>query len=173
MQQNYLQDYASSEENYKKAIEIGERLPTENPEYQNYLAAACNNLAILQQNYLQDYTSAEENYKKAIEIGERLPKENPEYQNYLARAYNNLAHLQQNCLQDYTSAEENLKKAIGITGKLPMNNPIFKKYYLMTCCNYLIFCFQRDEMSLFAEVKDKLIQQGLLEEFEVFLKNFK
>ncbi len=79
LQQNYLQDYASAEENYKKAIEIGEQLPKENPEYQNYLASCCNNLAILQENCLQNYSSAGENYKKAIEIGERLPKENPEY----------------------------------------------------------------------------------------------
>ncbi|MCQ2251095.1 MAG: tetratricopeptide repeat protein [Bacteroidales bacterium] len=172
LQQNCLQDYASAEENYKKAIEIGEQLPKENPEYQYYLARWYNNLAHLQQNCLQDYASAEENYKKAIEIGERLPKENPEYQNYLAIAYYNLALLQQDCLQDYASAEENFKKAIEIIGKLPMNNPIFKKYYFRMCRNYRIFCEQRDKMSLFAEVENKLIQQGLWEEFEVFFENY-
>ncbi|MCQ2251092.1 MAG: tetratricopeptide repeat protein [Bacteroidales bacterium] len=172
LQENCLQNYSSAEENYKKAIEIGERLTKEIPEYQNGLASVYNNLAALQGDYLQDYASAEKNYKKAIEIRERLPRENPEYQNDLARVYNNLAVLQKNCLQDYASAAENYKKAIEITGKLPMNNPIYKKYYFTMCCNYLIFCLQRDEQSLFAEVKDNLILQGLWDEFGVFFENY-
>ncbi len=164
-----------SKELYFKTLQLVEskiEANKENDDLKNYLARAYNNLATLQSDYLQDYTSAEENYKKAIEMCEQLPKENPEYQNNLARAYNNLANLQQNCLQDYASAEENYKKAIEITGKLPMNNPIFKKDYFTTCCDYRIFCEQQDEMSLFEEVANELIQQGLWDEFVVFLKEF-
>ncbi len=126
MQKDYLNDYASAEENYKKAISIMERLPENNPEYQNDLASAYNNLATMQCDNLNDYASAEENYKNAISIRERLPENNPEYQNDLASAYNNLAVMQRMNLNDYVSAEENYKKAISIMERLPEDNPEYQ-----------------------------------------------
>lgn len=48
VQKNHLEDYDSAKENYNKAIEILERLPKDNTEYQYSLALAYNNLANLQ-----------------------------------------------------------------------------------------------------------------------------
>ncbi len=110
---------------YAKAIVIGQKLPKENPDYQNSLASAYNNLAILQ-DHLEDYKSAETNYKKAIAIREQLPKENPDYQNDLARTYHNLANLQQKYLGDYPLSESNYQKAIAILEQLPKENPDYQ-----------------------------------------------
>ena len=109
-----------------KSIRIREKLPKDNPEFQNGLASTYNNLAILQSDQLEDYESAERNYNKAIEIREKLPKDNPEFQNDLARAYINLASFQSDQLEDYESAERNYNKAIKIIEKLPKDNPQFQ-----------------------------------------------
>lgn len=122
LQKNHLNDHKSAETNYKKSIEISEKLPKENPEYQNLLALEYNNLANLQQDHLNDYKSAETNYKNAIEIGKRLPKDNPEYQNRLAAAYYNFAILQKDHLKNFESAETNYKESIEIRERLPKDN---------------------------------------------------
>lgn len=131
LQQSNLNDYNSAETNYKKTIEISEKLPKNDFEYQYLLALAYNNLANLpkQKRYLNDYNSAEINCKKAIEIGKELPKDNSDYQNFLAMVYYNLALLQTDHLTEYKSAEANYKKSIEIKEQLPKDNPEYQ-YWL-------------------------------------------
>ena len=118
-----------SEKLYNKAIKIClNKLSSDkdNPEYQNNLALAFYNLAILQKELLVDYDSAQANYEKTIEIRKQLPKDNPEYQNALANAYNNLAILQKVHFGDYDSAQANYAKAIEIGEQLPKDNPKYQ-----------------------------------------------
>ncbi len=115
---NNLNDYESAQLNLNTAIENHTLLPNDNLVFQNYLAVAYNNLAMLQQNNLKDYESAKINYIKAIKIIEQLP-ESSKSLNDLATAYNNLASLQENQFADYESAKTNYYKAIEISKKLP------------------------------------------------------
>ena len=126
LQKNFLNEHKSAETNYKKTIEISEKLPKNDFGYQYLLALAYNNLANLQQEHLNDDKSAETNYKNAIEIGKGLPKDNPDHQFRLAAAYYNLAGLQADHLTDYESAETNYKKSIDIKEQLPKNNPEYQ-----------------------------------------------
>ena len=135
---NTLQDKISE---FEKAIEIGEQLPKDNPENQNGLASAYNDLANLQQDHLGEYELSKSNYEKAIAIREQLPKDDPEYQNNLACAYHNLAKLQQNHLGDYDSAKENYEKAIEIREQLPKGNPKYQNF-LAGSYNSLAYCYK-------------------------------
>ena len=64
-------DYKLAEINYKKEIELKELLPR-NPVYQNSLALAYSNFAVLQQYDLNDNESAEVYFKKAIKTEEPI-----------------------------------------------------------------------------------------------------
>ncbi len=117
----------------------------DNPEYQNDLALAYNDLATLQQNHLGDYNSAKSNYEQAIAIQEQLPKDNPEYQNDLATTYHRLAYLQIMHLGDYSSAESNNQKAIIIGEQLPNDKPEYQNnladaYYNLALLQQVHLC---------------------------------
>ncbi|MBR4271410.1 MAG: toll/interleukin-1 receptor domain-containing protein [Bacteroidales bacterium] len=113
------EDNDAAKDNFKKAIEIGEKLPKDNPRYQDALAGAHFCFAYFFEERLHDYDLAKENYEKAIAIREQLPKDNPEFQNGLAGTYEYLAILQENHFQDYDTAKENYEKAIAIREQLP------------------------------------------------------
>ena len=119
---------------FKKSIEIGEKLPKNNPMYQHTLSEAYNRFAVFLKERLHEYNMAKENYEKAIDIREKLPKGNPIYQNDLASSYNSLAVLQENHFQAYNSAKMNYQKAKNIMEQLPEDNPEYqddlaKTYY--------------------------------------------
>ena len=81
LQINSLNDLSSAEDNYNKAIEIGERIrKTDNPkaEYLNQLAKAYSNLAVIQKNR-KEYEAAKGNVEEAIKIKDSIKYENPEY----------------------------------------------------------------------------------------------
>ena len=72
------QRFKESEEMYKSAIAIRERLAKENPQaYEPALARSYNNLAVLYYK-TQRLRESEEMRKAALDIRERLAKENPE-----------------------------------------------------------------------------------------------
>ena len=113
LQVEYLNATKSAETNYKKTIEILEKITetSDNPEYLYGLARAYYNLAKLQEDSLNDYDSAEIHYNKAIKIGEEIRKisDNPEYLNQLSAAYTNRAVMQKN-RKDYDAAKGILKR---------------------------------------------------------------
>ena len=82
------QRFKESEELYKAAIQIYERLAKENPKvYEKDLARSYSNLALLY-NGTQRLKESEEMHKAAIQIYERLYNNNPqEYQKVLAFSY--------------------------------------------------------------------------------------
>ena len=97
---------------YKKAIEINERLRSENPSaYASALADSYNNIGTLYDD-TNRLTEAEEYYKKAKEIWEGLSSENPSsYASSLAICYNNIGSLNK-YIDCYEEAEEYFEKAI-------------------------------------------------------------
>ena len=149
LQQYEYKDYTTAEANYKNAIEIGEKLPSENEECQYYLASALNNLANLQNYQLSDHNSAEENYKKSIEIGKKLPQNN-QILDILARTFNNLANLQKK-KRNYSAAENNYIMSIRIGEKLPKGNPTYQYALARTYNNLAVMQFRMRHLLLSAE----------------------
>jgi tetratricopeptide (TPR) repeat protein len=81
LQENSLNDLSSAEDNYNKAIEIGERIrKTDNPksEYLNLLAKAYIAIAVIQKNR-EDYDAAKRNVEEAIKIEDSIKYENIQY----------------------------------------------------------------------------------------------
>ena len=119
----YTQRFKESEEMYKDAIHICERLAKENPKvYEKDLATSYNNLANLYSD-TQRFKESEEMNKTAIQIRERLAKENQKvYEKDLAMSYNNLAVLYRNT-QRFKESEEMDKAAIQIRERLAKENP--------------------------------------------------
>ena len=117
------QRFKESEDMYKAAIEIQERLVKENPKaYEPDLADSYNNLAILYHK-IQRLDESEKMHKAAIEIRERLAKENPKANEPdLAMSYNNLANLYYR-IQRFDESENMYKAAIEIQERLVKENP--------------------------------------------------
>ena len=117
------QRFKESEDVYKAAIEIRERLVKENPKaYEPDLARSYYNLALLYYK-IQRFEESEKMYKAAIEIQERLEKENPKaYEPDLANSYNNLAVLYKK-IQRFDESEKMYKAAIEIKERLVKDNP--------------------------------------------------
>ena len=116
-----LNNPKSMQYHFNKSIEIGEKLPTNNPEYQEALAMSFLGRAYYISTRLQNYELAKNDYDEAIDILEQLPNDNPEYQNDLALAYNDSALLQLTYLGDSKSAAALYKKAIEISKKTTTN----------------------------------------------------
>ena len=118
-----IQRFDESENMYKAAIEIQERLVKENPKaYEPDLAMSYNNLAILY-GKIQRFDESEKMYKAAIEISERLAKENPKsYELDLVSSYDDLAFMYYETEQ-FKESEKTYKKAISIYEQLYENNP--------------------------------------------------
>ena len=118
-----LDDYINAEKHYLSALEICERLATENPaKYSEDLAMTYNNMGVLYKE-LNQYDKAEEYCLRALEIYERLATENPaKYSEDLARTYNNLCALYGN-LEQYDKAEEYGLRALEIYECLAKENP--------------------------------------------------
>ena len=144
-----IQRFDESENMYKAAIEIQERLVKENPKaYEPDLAMSYNNLAILY-GKIQRFDESEKMYKAAIEISERLAKENPKsYEPDLAMSYNNLAILYGK-IQRFDESEKMYKAAIEISERLAKENP--KSYELDLVSSYDDLAFMYYETEQFKE----------------------
>ena len=130
------QRFKESEELYKAAIQIYERLEKENQKaYESDLAISYNNLALLYSD-TQRFKESEEMHKAAIQIRERLAKENPKvYEKDLAMSYNNLAGVYY-YTQRFKESEEMYKAAIQIYERLAKENPkVYEKDLAMSYNN--------------------------------------
>ena len=116
-----LNNPKSMQYHFNKSIEIGEKLPTNNPEYQEALAMSFLGRAYYISTRFQNYELAKKDYDEAINILEQLPHDNPEYQNDLALAYNDCALLQVTYLGDIQLAAELYKKTIEISKETTKN----------------------------------------------------
>ena len=133
---SHTQRFDESENMFKAAIEIQERLAKENPKsYEPDLAISYNNLANLY-NIILRFEESEKMYKAAIEIRERLVNENPKaYEPYLADSYNNLAFLYYKN-QRFEESEKMYKAAIEIKERLAKENPkAYEPYLAMSYYN--------------------------------------
>ena len=154
-----------AEDLYLKAIAIGEKLPKDNPEYQDSLGNVYHDLAIMQRANLKDYGAAQDNYGKAIAVFENLPKDNPEYQDHLGKAYYNLANMQCDNLSEYGAAQDNYGKAIAVFEKLPKDNPEYQGH-LADTYNFLAYCLSEsdDYPAAFAAIEKAIAIGEILKE---------
>ncbi len=101
-----LGDYFSATENYKKSIEIRQKLDDKNGIAWNYI-----DLGII--NTLKgEYIKAEDNYKKALKIQEEITNEP-----LLAKLYRNMGNVYY-YQGDYPSAIEHYQKSLALSEKL-------------------------------------------------------
>ena len=122
--------YAESENYYKSALEIYERLAESNSQtYESYLADTQNVLARVYSK-TKRYTESEELYKSALDIYERLAKSNPQaYEPYLADTQNGLACVYSKTKR-YAESENYFKSALDIFERLAKSNPQAYEPYL-------------------------------------------
>ena len=117
------QRFSESEELYKSALAIRERLAEANPQaYEPDLAAFYNNLATL---YCKTkrFAEGEAMYKSALAIRERLAEANPQaYEAHLAQSYHSLGNLYYEN-QRFSESEAMYKSALGIYERLAKANP--------------------------------------------------
>ena len=162
------QRFKESEDVYKAAIEIQERLVKDNPKaYEPDLASSYNNLANLYQT-IKRFEESEKMHKAAIEIQERLAKENPKsYEPDLAMSYNNLANLY-NIILHFEESEKMYKAAIEIRERLVKENPkayeqdLADSYNNLAVLYYNIQCFEKSEKMYKAtiEIQERLVKEN-------------
>ena len=162
------QRFKESEDVYKAAIEIRERLVKENPKaYEPDLARSYYNLANLYYK-IHRFDESEKMYKAAIEIRERLVKENPKaYEPDLARSYYNLALLYYK-IQRFEESEKMYKAAIEIQERLEKENPkayepdLANSYNNLAVLYYTIQRFDESEKMYKAaiEIKERLVKDN-------------
>lgn len=162
------QRFKESEDMYKAAIEIQERLAKEYPKaYEPDLASTYNNLANLYVK-IQRLEESEKMHKAAIEIRERLAKENPKaYEPDLAFSYKNLAALYYK-IQRFDESEKMNKAAIEMQERLVKENPTAYEPDLAMSYNNLanLYCkiqrFDESEKMYKAaiEIKERLVKEN-------------
>ena len=162
------QRFKESEDVYKAAIEIRERLVKENPKaYEPDLARSYYNLANLYYK-IHRFDESEKMYKAAIEIRERLVKENPKaYEPDLARSYYNLALLYYK-IQRFEESEKMYKAAIEIQERLEKENPKAYEPDLANSYNNLAVLYKKiqrfDESEKMykaaIEIKERLVKDN-------------
>ncbi len=139
-------DYTAAEIAFKRALEIRDRLASNNPQtYEPDVAQTLNNLGNLYSNK-NDYSKAKATYKRALKIRERLAVNNPQvYEPYVALTLNNLGNLygQKN---DYTAAEAAYKRALKIRERLAVNNPqVYEPFVAQTLNNLGVLYLKKND----------------------------
>ncbi len=118
---------AAALENYRKSLEIGERLAKQNPgnaQWQRDLTISYNKVGDIQ-SAQGDNAAALENYRKRLEIGARLAKQDPgnaEWQRDLTISYNKVGSIQ-SAQGDNAAALENYRKSLEIRERLAKQDP--------------------------------------------------
>ncbi len=141
-----LGDYFSATENYKKSIEIRQKLDDQNGIAWNYI-----DLGII--NTLKgEYIKAEDNYKKALKIQEEINNEP-----LLAKLYRNMGNVYY-YQGDYPSAIEHYQKSLALSEKLNDMKSASRCYnnigYIHSLNNNLDWAIDYYRKSL--EIKQKL-----------------
>ena len=136
-------DYLQEQNNYKKAIKIGEKLnehPVWNKEKSDYEKTSLYNLLGVLYNDVSQSKKSENYYLKAVKLYERLVKISPkDFNADLAIGYNNIGVLYQNQGDD-KRAEFYFLKAIEIREVLAKENPEkFNSDFASSCNNLGIF----------------------------------